>query len=555
MESEAASIENFASPRPTPQFFHDKQTFSTKKAKLAQSRGTPRDSLPPRPPVKSAPPVSRIFPHRPPVGAQAVSFRREHCILYDCVTDLMTMLHLADACLSPFYNASSRELYFDQCFEVIAKIGAGSFGEVFKVRSKEDGKLYAVKKSQEKYRGESDRKRKLEEVAKYEKLPPHSNLVKFYQAWEEQQRLYIQIELCSMSLTSFADKNHDIQEMVIWSYLIDLLMAVKHLHDHNLVHMDIKPDNIFITQADICKLGDFGLVLDISKNVEVSEAQEGDPKYLAPELLDGKFGKHADIFSLGMTMLELASDLDLPRGGEGWHILRKGSLPQEFLKTRSTSLKFVISQMLEPNHVSRPTVDQLLAFPHMRKVEHILWFLIILTHFFLSLFKISSTPLRLFGWRTRGAEPANEDARMDEAEAVNGDSSNSDDDHLHGDISFSNNSMGVPFDQSAHDSFLMPPPTPRRAFTAPVLRHRPAHVSSPISSSPVASSKKRKPNFSYTEDSPSSPLSSLNKSNDSERSLTPPLPRTLFPAEADDEKPGIEPKNLLQMFDAASDED
>nr|KAG5709176.1 hypothetical protein BaRGS_028632 [Batillaria attramentaria] len=526
MESEAASIENFASPRPTPQFFHDKQTFSTKKAKLAQSRGTPRDSLPPRPPVKSAPPVSRIFPHRPPVGAQAVSFRREH------------------SCLSPFYNASSRELYFDQCFEVIAKIGAGSFGEVFKVRSKEDGKLYAVKKSQEKYRGESDRKRKLEEVAKYEKLPPHSNLVKFYQAWEEQQRLYIQIELCSMSLTSFADKNHDIQEMVIWSYLIDLLMAVKHLHDHNLVHMDIKPDNIFITQADICKLGDFGLVLDISKNVEVSEAQEGDPKYLAPELLDGKFGKHADIFSLGMTMLELASDLDLPRGGEGWHILRKGSLPQEFLKTRSTSLKFVISQMLEPNHVSRPTVDQLLAFPHMRKyVKYRLQQYMVKT-------VISSTPLRLFGWRTRGAEPANEDARMDEAEAVNGDSSNSDDDHLHGDISFSNNSMGVPFDQSAHDSFLMPPPTPRRAFTAPVLRHRPAHVSSPISSSPVASSKKR-----YTEDSPSSPLSSLNKSNDSERSLTPPLPRTLFPAEADDEKPGIEPKNLLQMFDAASDED
>ena len=40
---------------------------------------------------------------------------------------------------------------------------------------------------------------------------------------------------------------------------------MKHLHDHNLVHMDIKPENIFISHDDICKLGDFGLILDVSK--------------------------------------------------------------------------------------------------------------------------------------------------------------------------------------------------------------------------------------------------------------------------------------------------
>lgn len=44
-----------------------------------------------------------------------------------------------------------------------------------------------------------------------------------------------------------------------------LFQALKHLHDHNLVHMDIKPDNIFISFDDICKLGDFGLVLDLTK--------------------------------------------------------------------------------------------------------------------------------------------------------------------------------------------------------------------------------------------------------------------------------------------------
>ena len=73
---------------------------------------------------------------------------------------------------------------------------------------------------------------------------------------------------------------------------------MKHLHDNNLVHVDIKPDNIFISHDGVCKLGDFGLVIDLSKGNDFSEAQEGDPKYLAPELMDGKFGKPADIFRL-----------------------------------------------------------------------------------------------------------------------------------------------------------------------------------------------------------------------------------------------------------------
>ena len=96
-------------------------------------------------------------------------------------------------------------------------------------------------------------------------MPPHPNCVRFYRAWEEKQRLYIQIELCQMSLSNYAETNHFIPENIIWQFLIDLLLALKHLHDHNLLHMDIKPENIFISQDFICKLGDFGLVLDLSK--------------------------------------------------------------------------------------------------------------------------------------------------------------------------------------------------------------------------------------------------------------------------------------------------
>ena len=47
--------------------------------------------------------------------------------------------------------------------------------------------------------------------------------------------------------------------------MVDLLKALQHLHDHDLVHMDIKPENIFIGMDGICKLGDFGLMIDLAK--------------------------------------------------------------------------------------------------------------------------------------------------------------------------------------------------------------------------------------------------------------------------------------------------
>ena len=57
-------------------------------------------------------------------------------------------------------------------------------------------------------------------------------------------------------------------ENIFANYII-LFQAVKHLHDNDLVHMDIKPENIFISN-DVCKLGDFGLVLDIATQVKKS---------------------------------------------------------------------------------------------------------------------------------------------------------------------------------------------------------------------------------------------------------------------------------------------
>ncbi|XP_033126288.1 membrane-associated tyrosine- and threonine-specific cdc2-inhibitory kinase-like [Anneissia japonica] len=335
----------FKSPRPTPKFLSQRAVFSHKK----DVGRTPRDAPPPRPPLKSVPPVSRLFPSKTKnecLRAHSVSF-------IDANNSKLQ---------SPIYDASSNGLFFDQCFEIQRKLGEGSFGEVFQVKSKEDGKIYAVKRSRDRFRGEADKRRKLAEVQKLEALSRHPNCVEFHQAWAEKGHLYIQTEICQTSLEHFTDTNHDITEDKAWEILIDLLQGVKNLHEHNLLHMDIKPDNIFLSYDGVCKLGDFGLALDYNKG-DLSDAQEGDPKYLAPELLQGKFGKEADIFSLGITMLELACDLDLPRNGELWHELRSGKIPDEITEGVSPDLKEIVEEMMNPDPQLRPNVYELLQRP------------------------------------------------------------------------------------------------------------------------------------------------------------------------------------------------
>jgi len=62
--------------------------------------------------------------------------------------------------------------------------------------------------------------------------------------------------------------------------------AVKHVHDKDYVHLDIKPSNFFVSQDGTVKLGDFGIALDLNKIDEmIDDDQAGDSVYMAPELL------------------------------------------------------------------------------------------------------------------------------------------------------------------------------------------------------------------------------------------------------------------------------
>ncbi|KAL8561936.1 hypothetical protein ACOMHN_001262 [Nucella lapillus] len=327
----------------------DEKQYSTKKEKLAR-RGCETPGItyaPPRPPAKSAPPVSRIFAKRQENGPMGLSF---------CNPPSLE---------SPHYNKNVKKTYFEQLFTNHTKIGQGSFGEVYRVTFKDDGKQYAIKKAPMSSWSSGRRNRVTEEVRKHEMVPEHPNIIKFILSWVEDSILYIKLELCKESLDQLTLEDHDISEDKIWQIFADLLFGVRHLHSHNMVHMDIKPENILVTFGGVCKLSDLGLVIHNLK--PHSHAEEGDGRYLAPEAINGNPGKPSDIFSLGMTILELAADLDVPLIGNLWQNLRKGILPTELLeeKNRSPLLQNVIEWMLLQDYKQRPTVFNLLEHPEL----------------------------------------------------------------------------------------------------------------------------------------------------------------------------------------------
>ncbi|NP_001152782.1 membrane-associated tyrosine- and threonine-specific cdc2-inhibitory kinase [Sus scrofa] len=347
-------------PVPVPAYFrHAEPGFSLKKP------GGLSRSLPPRPPAKGSIPISRLFPLRTPGWHQPqprrVSFRGK-------ASELLQ---------SPGYDPNRPESFFQQSFHRLGRLGHGSYGEVFKVRSKEDGRLYAVKRSMSPFRGPKDRARKLAEVCGHEKVGQHPRCVRLEQAWEEGGILYLQTELCGPSLQQHCEAwGASLPEAQVWGYLRDALLALAHLHGQGLVHLDVKPANIFLGPGARCKLGDFGLLVELGAS-GASEAQEGDPRYMAPELLQGSYGTAADVFSLGLTILEVACNMELPHGGEGWQQLRQGYLPPELTAGLSSELRSVLVMMLEPDPKLRATAEALLALPMLRQPRpwSVLWYM------------------------------------------------------------------------------------------------------------------------------------------------------------------------------------
>ncbi|CAD5218825.1 unnamed protein product [Bursaphelenchus okinawaensis] len=266
--------------------------------------------------------------------------------------------------MSIHYSPNKLDNYLDQVFIKVGALGNGSFGNVYCMMSRDDHKYYAVKCSQNNYRCRRDRVEKQREVMFLERLN-HLNVVRFYSAWEENDLLYIQTELCEKSLQAFIlDTDGKVPEGTVWNAFVDMLHAVRYIHKLDIVHVDIKPDNIFMTSKKIFKLGDFGMAVDLKNDEGLDRDHEGDAKYLAAEALNMEnVTKKMDIFSLGLSIFQLATDLWVPTNGKAWHDIREHRFSDEILEKCPKDLQDILLSMMKLDPDERPEAHEILNLP------------------------------------------------------------------------------------------------------------------------------------------------------------------------------------------------
>jgi serine/threonine protein kinase len=283
------------------------------------------------------------------------------------------------------FRAVESDLFWknmDRQFERCEEIGNGHFSHVYKMKERGTDKFYAIKlvkqPTTKSYR-EFDYAMKLQYAMKSqhpnlvtycsELLTPRSpspTVVAFLMEFVEGETLERMLNRPETELP--------IPEDVLWGYLRDLLSALAVIHENDMVHLDVKPENVFVTPSNRLKLGDFGQMIHTAE-YDPNESMEGDVRYMAPELLDQtlqRIGHAADMFSLGVMVWELATGLEVPLGGcDLWNVLRSGKIPDEQINHLSPLLKTVLSRLLSPEPFHRPSAAELLSMDVFRHMDHI----------------------------------------------------------------------------------------------------------------------------------------------------------------------------------------
>ncbi|KAK8832739.1 hypothetical protein WA577_004133 [Blastocystis sp. JDR] len=242
---------------------------------------------------------------------------------------------------------------YEKDFVTLKRLGEGNFTYVDLVQCVSNKAMYAIKRSKAKMVKPSERRHFLREIRLFSAVHSCPNLVQYYKSWQEDAVLYTLMEYCPRGdLAAALRLAAPMPEPVVWFVLLSVLQTLQCLHAEQIVHCDIKPENLFLTESGALRVGDLGCATRCDDVGDVS-----DLRYIALEGLEDEFSPRRDIFSLGLVVFQLMSKEDLPVSGDRWRELRHGGV--QTVEGYSRELNAMVQEMTALEH--RPSATDLLA--------------------------------------------------------------------------------------------------------------------------------------------------------------------------------------------------
>ena len=277
-------------------------------------------------------------------------------------------------------------MFLGDRYEILEKIGSGGMAEVFKGKDHKLNRFVAVKVLKDEFVEDKNFVRKFKEEAQAAAGLAHPNIVNVYDVGDEQNINYIVMELVEgITLKTYIEKKGRLTVKEATSIAIQMGAGLELAHNNQIVHRDIKPQNIIISREGKVKVTDFGIAKSVSSNTNTSDAM-GSVHYTSPEQARGGYSDaKSDIYSMGIVMYEMVTGR-VPFDGETTVVVAVKHLQEDIVSPRvyasdiPVSLEHIILKCTEKSpdrryaNVAELTADlkQSLLTPDVNFVKEIL---------------------------------------------------------------------------------------------------------------------------------------------------------------------------------------
>lgn len=225
-------------------------------------------------------------------------------------------------------------MFIQERYEIVARIGSGGMADVYKAKDHKLNRFVAVKVLKKEFREDKAFISKFRVEAQSAAGLAHPNIVNVYDVGDDQGVYFIVMELVEgITLKEYIEKKGRLAVREATSIAIQVSMGLEAAHHNNIVHRDVKPQNIIISTDGKVKVTDFGIARAASSNT-ISSNVMGSVHYSSPEQARGGYSDYkSDIYSLGITMYEMVTG-HVPFDGESTVAIAIKHLQEEMQSPR-----------------------------------------------------------------------------------------------------------------------------------------------------------------------------------------------------------------------------